>query len=108
MSDKKKAKKGSQPQKYKLIVEKDVAIPMRDGAIICNTGHYDCELNLGDLEARSASKRTAYTSAAASSNKATIAGGVRLKWVKKMTRGAARITSGHRRSMRSRLSCLAA
>ena len=31
---------------------------MRDGAIICNTGHYDCELNLGDLEARSTSKRT--------------------------------------------------
>ena len=31
---------------------------MRDGAIICNTGHYDCELNLGDLEARSKSKRT--------------------------------------------------
>lgn len=34
MSDKKKAKQGSQPKKYKLIVEKDVAIPMRDGAII--------------------------------------------------------------------------
>jgi adenosylhomocysteinase len=31
---------------------------MRDGAIICNTGHYDCELNLGDLEARAKSKRT--------------------------------------------------
>ncbi|MEN9784837.1 MAG: adenosylhomocysteinase [Pseudomonadota bacterium] len=31
---------------------------MRDGAIICNTGHYDCELNLGDLEARASSKRT--------------------------------------------------
>jgi adenosylhomocysteinase len=31
---------------------------MRDGAIICNTGHYDCELNLGDLEARATSKRT--------------------------------------------------
>ena len=24
---------------------------MRDGAIVCNTGHYDCELNLKDLEA---------------------------------------------------------
>lgn len=23
---------------------------MRDGAIVCNTGHYDCELNLVDLE----------------------------------------------------------
>lgn len=31
---------------------------MRDGAVICNTGHYDCELNLGDLEARASSKRT--------------------------------------------------
>jgi adenosylhomocysteinase len=24
---------------------------MRDGAIVCNTGHYDCELNLKDLRA---------------------------------------------------------
>jgi adenosylhomocysteinase len=24
---------------------------MRDGAIVCNTGHYDCEINIGDLEA---------------------------------------------------------
>jgi adenosylhomocysteinase len=31
---------------------------MRDGAIICNTGHYDCEINLPDLEARARSKRT--------------------------------------------------
>lgn len=31
---------------------------MRDGAIVCNTGHYDCEINLGDLEARAKSKRT--------------------------------------------------
>ncbi len=23
---------------------------MKDGAIVCNTGHYDCELNLGDLK----------------------------------------------------------
>ena len=22
---------------------------MKDGAIVCNTGHYDCEINLGDL-----------------------------------------------------------
>ena len=29
-----------------------------DGAVICNTGHYDCEINLADLEARSKSKRT--------------------------------------------------
>lgn len=31
---------------------------MRDGAIVCNTGHYDCEINLGELEARAKSKRT--------------------------------------------------
>jgi adenosylhomocysteinase len=30
---------------------------MKDGAIICNTGHYDCEINIGDLEARARSKR---------------------------------------------------
>jgi adenosylhomocysteinase len=31
---------------------------MRDGAIVCNTGHYDCEINIGDLTARATSKRT--------------------------------------------------
>lgn len=31
---------------------------MRDGAIMCNTGHYDCEINIGDLEALAVSKRT--------------------------------------------------
>jgi adenosylhomocysteinase len=31
---------------------------MKDGAIICNTGHYDCEINITDLEARSKGKRT--------------------------------------------------
>lgn len=30
---------------------------MKDGAIVCNTGHYDCEINLVDLEARSKGKR---------------------------------------------------
>jgi len=30
---------------------------MKDGAVICNTGHYDCEINIGDLEARTRSKR---------------------------------------------------
>jgi len=29
---------------------------MRDGAIVCNTGHYDCELNLEDLKALSGSR----------------------------------------------------
>jgi adenosylhomocysteinase len=31
---------------------------MKDGAIVCNTGHYDCEINLVDLEAMAKSKRT--------------------------------------------------
>lgn len=31
---------------------------MRDGAIICNTGHYDCEINIDDLEKVKKSKRT--------------------------------------------------
>lgn len=31
---------------------------MKDGAIVCNTGHYDCEINLEDLEALAESKRT--------------------------------------------------
>jgi len=31
---------------------------MKDGAIVCNTGHYDCEINLGDLEGLKKSKRT--------------------------------------------------
>ncbi|MBU1676403.1 adenosylhomocysteinase [bacterium] len=30
---------------------------MRDGAIICNTGHYDCEINIDDLEALAVAKR---------------------------------------------------
>ena len=30
---------------------------IKDGALVCNTGHYDCEINLVDLEARSQSKR---------------------------------------------------
>ena len=31
---------------------------MKDGAIISNTGHYDCEINIEELEGLSASKRT--------------------------------------------------
>lgn len=31
---------------------------MKEGAIICNTGHYDCEINIKDLESVSKSKRT--------------------------------------------------
>jgi adenosylhomocysteinase len=30
---------------------------MKDGAIVCNTGHYDCEINLKDLEARTKGRR---------------------------------------------------
>lgn len=31
---------------------------MKDGAIVCNTGHYDAEINIPQLEALSTSKRT--------------------------------------------------
>ncbi len=31
---------------------------MKDGAIVCNTGHYDCEINIGDLETITGNKRT--------------------------------------------------
>lgn len=31
---------------------------MKDGAILCNTGHYDCEINIPELVARAVSKRT--------------------------------------------------
>ena len=30
---------------------------MKDGAVICNTGHYDCEINIEDLESLSKGKR---------------------------------------------------
>jgi len=30
---------------------------MKDGAIVCNTGHYDCEINIGDLEEMSVDRR---------------------------------------------------
>jgi len=31
---------------------------MKEGAIVCNTGHYDCEINLVDLEKIKKAKRT--------------------------------------------------
>ena len=31
---------------------------MKDGAIVCNTGHYDCEVNLKQLDELASSKRT--------------------------------------------------
>ena len=30
---------------------------MKDGAVVCNTGHYDCEINIEELEALATSKR---------------------------------------------------
>jgi len=30
---------------------------MKDGAIVCNTGHYDCEININELEALKSSAR---------------------------------------------------
>jgi adenosylhomocysteinase len=30
---------------------------MKDGAVVCNTGHYDCEINLKELETRSKGRR---------------------------------------------------
>lgn len=39
-----------------ILVEKHFQV-MKEGAIICNTGHYDVEINIGDLENISKSKR---------------------------------------------------
>ena len=40
-----------------IIVERHFA-SMKDGAIISNTGHYDCEINIEDLQELSSSVRT--------------------------------------------------
>lgn len=40
-----------------VIVDKHFKV-MKDGAIICNTGHYDCEININHLAAQSKGKRT--------------------------------------------------
>jgi len=42
----------------KDIIRKRHFESMRDGAIICNTGHYDAEINIPELEEVSVSKRT--------------------------------------------------
>jgi len=42
----------------KDIIRKHHFESMRDGAIVCNTGHYDCEINIGELEEISVKKRT--------------------------------------------------
>jgi adenosylhomocysteinase len=39
-----------------VIVERHF-LRMKDGALVCNTGHYDCEINLDDLEGLKKSKR---------------------------------------------------
>jgi adenosylhomocysteinase len=41
----------------KDIITKKHFESMKDGALVCNTGHYDCEINLTDLEALARSKR---------------------------------------------------
>jgi adenosylhomocysteinase len=39
-----------------IIVERHFKV-MKDGAIVCNTGHYDCEVNIVDLEKLKKTKR---------------------------------------------------
>lgn len=42
----------------KDVITKKHFAKMKDGAIVCNTGHYDCEINIPDLEELMKSKRT--------------------------------------------------
>lgn len=42
----------------KDVITKNHFAKMRDGAIVCNTGHYDCEINIDDLEKLKKAKRT--------------------------------------------------
>lgn len=42
----------------KDVIVKRHFLSMKDGAIVCNTGHYDCEINLVELEQIKKSKRT--------------------------------------------------
>jgi adenosylhomocysteinase len=42
----------------KDIIRKKHFLSMKDGAIVCNTGHYDAEINLKELAEVSKSKRT--------------------------------------------------
>lgn len=42
----------------KDIIRKNHFESMKDGAIVCNTGHYDAEINIPELEAIAVSKRT--------------------------------------------------
>ena len=40
-----------------VIVDRHFTV-MKDGAVVCNTGHYDCEINIEHLESQSESVRT--------------------------------------------------
>ncbi|MEY3311447.1 MAG: hypothetical protein RL348_780, partial [Bacteroidota bacterium] len=42
----------------KDIIRKHHFESMKDGAIVCNTGHYDCEINIKELEEISVKNRT--------------------------------------------------
>lgn len=42
----------------KDVIREKHFLSMKDGAIVCNTGHYDCEINIPELEKVSKSKRT--------------------------------------------------
>jgi len=42
----------------KDVIRGEHFINMKDGAIVCNTGHYDAEINIPELEELSVSKRT--------------------------------------------------
>ena len=39
-----------------VLVERHFSV-MKEGAVICNTGHYDCEINIPELEALAVSER---------------------------------------------------
>ena len=34
----------------KDVIRGEHFVTMKEGAIVCNTGHYDCEINIGQLE----------------------------------------------------------
>lgn len=42
----------------KDVIREKHFLAMKDGAIVCNTGHYDCEINIPELEKIKKSKRT--------------------------------------------------
>ncbi|MFH0830368.1 MAG: adenosylhomocysteinase [Candidatus Aenigmatarchaeota archaeon] len=42
----------------KDVIRKEHFLKMKDGAIVCNTGHYNCEINIDELGSISTGKRT--------------------------------------------------